>query len=85
MSLILIPASVIVAKPKIPWTLQTSVFAARKHESDGKSFWDEPKLLARCFQADWTQTKCQRVVKDSDELHRVTEVRECEYAAEVWE
>jgi len=47
------------------WTAESSVFRARLSETDAESLVDTPALLDRCFEADWTYTKIERVVPDA--------------------
>ena len=49
------------------WGLRRSVFRPRLLESDGRSFFDTPALLARAFEADWQLTKADRVVRDDSQ------------------
>ena len=51
--------------------LEASAFAPRKRQSDGHSFWNTPKILARAFELDWSRTCTERfrqaVAKSDDD------------------
>ena len=41
-------------EPESTWTLEASIWAPRKLESDAKDFYDTPKVLHKGFAKDWT-------------------------------
>ncbi len=54
---------VVEEQPVKLWQLNKSVFAGYKNESHAAQ--------KRCFDADWSHTKAERLIKDPDELMRV--------------
>lgn len=53
------------------WSLAKSVFASFKDET--------PQLQRKVFDADWSHTKVERIIKDEAELHRVRDVMRKHY------
>ncbi|KAA0177640.1 hypothetical protein FNF27_00813 [Cafeteria roenbergensis] len=57
-------ASQLAAASQGEWSAETSVFRPRLSETDAEALVDTPELLDRCFEADWTHTKMDRVLPD---------------------
>ena len=66
MSVIPRPPPVILAgrlKVKTPWDFFKSVFKDYKPDND--------KILDDCFEIDWVNTKCEKVIKDDEQIKEV--------------